>query len=179
MSAVPIFKLPKITHPSTKARKEFILDCLFIGVGVSILYATLVEDFKDGVVSLHKNKHRKNIKKIRLLYHELKDKQDLLFSMMSQEDRETYIHKNNSIIRDRFISDIGMCKDDLCLEYVAVAVLRIGLNRKRKHPIYDYLKPFGSFLTTAKVIKQVKGAIEHDYKKEWEVAEKFVSEIKY
>ncbi|TLP41071.1 hypothetical protein [Arcobacter arenosus] len=179
MSHPPIFKLPKITHINTKARKEFILDCLFIGVGVQMLYATLVEDFKDGVVSLHKNKHRKNIKKIRLLYHELKDKQDLLFSMMSQEDRDTYIHKNNTIIRDRFISDIGMCKDELCLEYVAVAVLRYGLNRKRKYPIYDYLKPFGSFAVSIKVMREVKGAINHEYEKERKVAENFVSKIRY
>lgn len=176
---MPIFKLPTITHINTKARKEFILDCLFIGVGVSILYVALNEEFSEGVISLHKNKHRKNIKHIRDIYHELKDKQTLLYSMMSLEDRRTVAHKNESIVANKFILNIAKSEKDLCLEYVAVSILKQGLTRRRRFPIYDYLKPFRSFLTHAKIVKEIKGAIEHDYKNEWEVAEKFVSEIRY
>ena len=132
MSQVPIFKLSKIKHETVKDRKDFILDCLFVGVGVSILYVALEEDFAEGVKALHKNKHRKNIKKIREIYDDLNARKTMLYTRLTLEDRKTVAYKNETIVAKGFISTIAKSKDELNLEYMAIAILKAGLTRKRK-----------------------------------------------
>lgn len=178
MSKPLIFSMPTIQHPSTKHRKDFILDCLFVGVGCSVLYVATTQSFSEGVKQLHKNKDRKQVNKIRQVLAEFKKQRDLLHSMIAYADLRTIEHKTQ-VLAPKFIQHISMCKDDLCLEYIAVSILKQGLSRKRKTTINQHLKPFGKFLTLTKIINNVKIAKGFGYDKEWEVAKNFVESVRY
>ena len=180
MSNVPIFKLPTIKFEKDKDRKQFIIDCIVISTAISILYVALNENFTEGVKSLHKNKHRKNVKKIQEAYDYLRKKQIFLFDLISQKDLQTIKFKTTDKAMIAFIQNISQADQDVFLEYIAISMLDFGLyNLKRKAPLHSYLK---NFLDYELLYEKIGANIEEvggESKIEHKLAENFVRNLKY
>lgn len=175
---IPIFRLERIKHDKAKDRKDFIMDCVFIGVGVALLQVALTEKFTDGVKPLHKNKHRKNIAKIREVYDFLSDKRDIILARLSDDDLNTIQHKT-SVSSRAFIQTVSLHDVDMSLELLAINILKEGIRRKRKTQIYREVKDFVSIFTLAKIYKNVKHSAGYDDTEEIKVAKDFVSQLRY
>lgn len=180
MSNVPIFKLPTIKFEKDKDRKQFIIDCIVISTAISILYVSLNESFTEGVKSLHKNKHRKNVKQIQEAYDYLRKKQIFLFDLISQKDLQTIKFKTREKAMMAFLQNISQAHKDVFLEYIAVSMIDIGLNSlNRKGKLHPYLKNFLDYeLLYEKIgsnIESIGGEIEIEHK----LAENFVKNLKY
>lgn len=178
MSKMPVFKMPKIKHESVKHRKDFIMDLVFITVGISVLQVSLNEDFTDGIKPIHKNKYRKELAKIREVFEMLNSKKDMILNMLSERDLYTIQHKvKQSGIS--FIRSISTTEDDVCLEHIALSIFKQGLTRDRKTKMNDYVRPFCSFMVLSKIAKNVRVATNYDDAKEWAIVKDFVREVKY
>ena len=180
MSNVPIFKLPTIKFEKDKDRKQFIIDCIVISTAISILYVALNESFTEGVKSLHKNKHRKNVKKIQEAYDYLRKKQIFLFDLISQKDLQTIKFKTKEKAMMAFLQNISQADKDVFLEYIAVSMIDIGLNSlNRKGKLHPYLKNFLDYeLLYEKIganIEEIGGEIQIEHK----LAENFIKNLKY
>lgn len=180
MSQVPIFKLPKIKHKNDKERKDFIIDCVFVSVGVSVLYVALNEHFAEGVKELHKNKNRKEIKKINEVYLRFKKQIDLLMNMIDKRDLYTIDYKIKTISLP-FIKTISMSDKNMNLHYLAISILEQGLTRKkRKTKLNEHLKIFVDFkLLYGEVMTNVEKAKGYTLENEWNVAGEFSKLVKY
>ena len=177
--SVPIFKLPTIKHKTTKDRKDFILDCLFVSVGISVLYVALNETFSDGTKELHKNRNRKEIAKIKSVFDRFKAKRDFVMEMIDKRDLSTIDYKIKSISR-HFIESVSMYDKDMNLHYLAISILEQGLLRPRKTKLNEHLKMFCDFkLLYGEIMSNVEKASDYVLVDEWEVANAFVSGIKY
>ena len=180
MSNVPIFKLPTIKFEKDKDRKQFILDCICISTAISLLYVSLNESFEEGVKSLHKNKHRKNVKQIQEAYDYLRNKQLFLFDLISEKDLKTIKFKTREKAMIAFLQNISQTHKNVFLEYIAVSIIDKGLNGlHRKGKLHPYLKNFLDYkLLYEKIANQIEnigGQIEIEYI----LAEKFVENLKY
>ena len=180
MSNVPIFKLPTIKFEKDKDRKQFILDCICISTAISLLYVSLNESFEEGVKSLHKNKHRKNVKQIQEAYDYLRNKQLFLFDLISEKDLKTIKFKTREKAMIAFLQNISQTDQDVFLEYIAISILDISLNSlNRKGKLHSYLKNFLDYkLLYEKIganIEQIGGEIDI----ELQLAKKFVENLKY
>lgn len=170
----------KIIHKSVKARKEFILDLVFVGIGVSLLHVALNENFtKDSEVkSIHKNKDRKVHKKLIAYQKELLAKQHILFRLMSQSDLQTVKHKTSQTAI-AFMSEISDSNESVNLEYIAINIMYLGLKRKHKFTMHPTITPFKDeamlFLNIGDLVESV--GIEPDV--EFRLAQSFVSTVKY
>ena len=180
MSNVPIFKLPTIKFEKDKDRKQFILDCICISTAISLLYVSLNESFEEGVKSLHKNKHRKNVKQIQEAYDYLRNKQLFLFDLISEKDLKTIKFKTREKAMIAFLQNISQTDQDVFLEYIAISILDISLNSlNRKGKLHSYLKNFLDYTLLYKKIgsniEQIGGEIDI----ELQLAKKFVENLKY
>ena len=158
MSKTPIFKHPKIKYQNTKHRKDFILDMLFVNIGISVLYVALFENFEDGVKPLHKNKNRKELAKIKETYDFFVEHRNKIYEFMEYKDIQTLKHKLQKTGPD-FIKKISLSEKDMNLETLAISILRNGLSREnRKTPLHERLKVFRNFKIHKKTIDLVKKA---------------------
>lgn len=179
MSKLPIFKLEKITHETTKHKKDFILDMIFVNVAVAVLYVATNEDFKEGVKELHKNKDRKEVKKLKELHDSFASKRDTLHSRMLKSDLNVLDAKFKATSR-AFIQSISLTEKDICLEYLAIAILRGGLLREnRKTELRQEFKEFTNFRTHKKVIDMIEKSKGYKNKIEPKLALEFVGKVKY
>jgi len=179
MSKTPIFKLPKIKHNSVKERKDFILDLVFISTGLAVLSVSVNESFKEGVKTIHKNKYRRNLAKIKEVHDYLKDKQAFILSMCEQKDILAMQHKIHDKTALPFISHISMTDKDVSLEYIAISVFEQGLLRKRKTKLNELLKPFCDYKL---LYREIGANVEKsgiDFVNEWELVSNFVNDVKY
>lgn len=173
------FKLKTIEHKSVKHRKDFILDMIFINVGVAIMQIAINESFDDGVKEIHKNKHRKQVKKLKELHQVFLEKKDFIMSIMSKEDLNTLDFKMKKTSAS-FIYTMASVKEDVCLEFLAIAMFRAGLTRQnRKTPLNDLLKVFSNFMTHKKTIDLINQTTNYKYEIEPFMASKFANEVKY
>lgn len=177
----PIFKMPKIKHPSDKARQDFIVDLIFLQVGGSLIHIGLTENFakESEIKQIHKNKNRKEYKKVKELHDEMQREALKIREKLTPEDRATLFHKTTRL-NSCFISKIGLTDKSLNLEYLGICVLDQGLNRKnRKTKRYEILDKFCDYKTLYAQIGETieKAGISMD--DEYEVAKDFVVEVKY
>lgn len=179
MSKAPIFKLEKIKHESTKHRKDFIIDMIFVNVAVAVLYVAEYEEFNEGVKELHQNKDRKEVKKLKQLHDEFAKIRDTIHHRMDKKDLNVLDAKFKATSR-AFIQSISLTEKDICLEYLAIAILRGGLARiPRKTKMRQELKPFTNFRTHKNVIDLIEKAKDYKNKLEPLLALDFVSKVKY
>lgn len=179
--SIPIFKLPKIKHPNDKARKDFILDLIFLQVGGSLIHIGLTESFsKDSEVKqLHKNKDRKIHRKIKELHDYLQSESVKIRQMMSERDLHTTYYKT-SLLNGSFISQIGLTNASLNLEYLGICILDLGLNRKnRKSERYEILDKFCSYSLIYGQIGKLLDQAGIEMTEEYEIAGNFITEVKY
>lgn len=98
--------------------------------------------------------------------------------MLEFKDLQTIKHKTEQSAVP-FIRNLSTHDEDLCLEYIAISILKRGLTRDRKTELNVLFKPFASFMNHNRIIKSVKKAQGYDYSKEWEITKKFVDEVRY
>lgn len=179
MSKTPIFKLEKIKHETVKHKKDFILDMIFVDVAVAVLYVATYENHNEGVKKLHKNKDRKEYKKIKELHDDFASKRDTIHHRMTQGDLNVLDVKFKATSK-AFIQSVGLTDKDVCLEYLAIAILRGGLLREnRKTPLRQEFKAFTNFRTHKKIIDLIEKAKDYKNKIEPQLALDFVSKVRY
>lgn len=171
----------RIVHKNTKARKDFILDMLFVNVSITLLYVSLNEvgKFEEGVKVIHKNKERKTIQKIREVYDILKVKRDAICNIMDSRDIETLDFKNKDKVAKSFIRNVSLIEKEISLEYLAVFVLELGLGRKRASEVNERVSLLADFKMIYKNIVKKVVKINSSMDFEFELAKKFVSDVKY
>lgn len=175
----PIFKLPKIKHKSVKHRKDFIVDMTFVSVGITLLYVALNETFAEGVKELHKNKNRKELKKIEEVYNRFNSKKETLYSMMDKRDMTTLDAKFRSLSMP-FVKTLSLSDKDVNLHYLAISILEQGLLRKRKTELNEHLKMFVDFkLLYSEIMANVEKAKGYVLDTEWKLASDFVKLVRY
>ena len=180
MSSMPTFKLQTIKFEKDKDKKQFVLDCIVIATAISILYVAINEKFTEGVKSLHKNKHRKNVKQIQEGYEYLRSKQLFLYDIISEKDLATIKYKTQEKALIAFVQNISQTDQDVFLEYIAISIIDKGLNGlHRKTKLHPYLKNFLDYkILYEKIgsnIETVGGEMEIEHK----LAENFVKNLKY
>lgn len=180
MSKIPLFKLPKISHNTVKERKDFIMDMTFVSVGITLLYVALNETFSEGTKELHKNKDRKELKKIKEVYEKFNNKKELIYSMMDKKDMATLDAKFKGLSVP-FIKTLSMTDIDVNLHYLAISVLEQGLLRKnRKTKLNSHLDMFIDFnLLYGEVMANVEKAKGYTLDNEWKLASDFIKIVKY
>lgn len=169
----------KITHISNKSRKEFLIDMLFVQIGISILQVALNENFSEGVKELHENKDRKEIKKIKTVFERFLYRKNSIMDLLLKED----LKKLDEMVKRSakpFVKTIGTATSDMSLHYLAIAVLENGLARKdRKAPRSAIFDRFCDFkLLYGEIMESVEKAKGYEFADEWECALKFVKEVK-
>jgi hypothetical protein len=178
---MPIFKLPNIKHSNAKARKDFILDLIFIQVGGSLLHIGLTENFpkESEVKQLHKNKNRKEYKKVKELHDELQNEAKRIRERLTEKDRQTAYHKT-SLLNSTFIRKVGLTNKSLNLEFLGICILDEGLNRKnRKSKRYEILDKFCDYKVLYNQIGRIIEKAGIEMTDEYEVAKDFISDVKY
>ncbi len=184
MSAKPwetMFIPEKIVHKSVKERKDFVMDCVFIGTAVSLLYAAIHENFTDesDIRTLHKNKDRKSISKIKENWEYLYQKQRVVYDKLTKSDLNTIKHKVNSG-SVAFIEEISMSDKTINLEYTALCILKYGLERKsRRTPISEILEVFNIKHLTYNNIGITLSRAGIKISDEKEIAQNFVNRVRY
>ena len=181
MSKTPIFGTRVIKHKSDKARKDFILDLIFISMGEVALKVALTEDYskEDGIKSLHKNKHRKQLAKIKEAYELLVKQKKVIIELTSLRDGKTVDYKITQL-SDLFISKIGLTKKELSLELLAICFMDYGLNReKRKTEINKHLKGFCNYSLLYKTIGMNVEKAGIKMTDEYELAKSFIDKVRY
>ena len=178
MSILEYKQNQKITHKTDKARKEFIMDCVFIGVGTSVLYVSLFQDVSGDIRQLHKNKERKTIAKMKETYKKLESMRNKVWLSIDKRDLRAIEAKTKKSAVS-FINYVSTSEHELSLEHLAVAFIDSGLNRKRKAKIYPSIEKFLDFdLLYVGICEnmELKGIRP---KSEFDVANLFVSKVKY
>lgn len=172
------YKPEKIKHSDSKSRQEFIMDCVFVNVGTSVLYVALHEDVSGDIRALHKNKDRKVISKMKDTYEKLESKRRLIFHSLDQRDLKTIKTKTDDS-SVAFINYISTTDKILSLEHLAVAFIDAGLNRKRKrdmNSIFEYFLDFKLLYENISSNLELKGIRP---KHEFDLANLFVSKVRY
>lgn len=180
MSAAPIFKMPKIKHKSVKHRKEFIEDMLFISIAKAILTISFEQDFTndDEVITFHKNRYRKQVKKIKEVSEFINARNESILDMLDDRDIVTLNHKTKQCSA-RFILTMAKAKQS-SLELIAVALLDMALRRKRKTELREELKVFTDYhLLYDKLGKAVEDAGVREMSEEMNVALELIEKIDY
>ena len=176
----PIFKMPKIQHKSVKHRKEFIEDMLFINIAKAILTISHEQDFTNDeeVITFHKNRYRKQLKKIKEVSEFINLKAEAVLDMLDRRDIVTLDHKTKQC-STIFILTMAKAKK-ASLELIAVALLDMALRRKRKTPLREELKVFTDYsLLYGKLGKAVEDAGVREMSEEMIVAEELINKIDY
>ena len=177
-NTMPIMGTVKIKHKNTKDRKDFILDCVFIGVALNIFYISLNDDNYEDTNSFHKNRDRKLLSKLKNTYEKLNNKKLSLYSLLSHEDLKTILYKAKES-GVSFINNIARSSASLNLQHLTVAILDAGLERKRKSTFYKILEPFRDYDIIISQLHDVvdNGGIPID--EEIELASAFVKDVRY
>ena len=167
-----------IVHTSVKHRKDFIIDMFIVNLGVVTLDLAMNETFEEGTKNIHRNKFRKEVKKIREVSEYLQDKREKVLDMVEYKDLKTIDHKTKGLGKT-FIDVVAKTDKDCSLELLAVCFLEYGLKRKRKTPLNEHLKCFCDISILFKVIAEniEKAGIEISY--EWDIAKEFIDKVKY
>lgn len=170
----------KIKHKSVLARKEFIVDLIYIGIAKAILEVSVHQLFQNdpSVISIHRNKNRKQYVKIKEYYEYLNSKVENIYYRLDNKDGAAAQAK---IIKLAVPFIRTMAKyEDVSLELLSVSILDYGLNRKRKTKIYEELAIFKSYgLLYGKIANEVEKAGVRENTKEVEIAIDLREKIKY
>jgi len=174
-----ITKPTKITHPSDKARKDFIMDTVFINVGISVFHVAINEKNVCGEIrTLHKNKNHKLYSKFRKILDKLTSRRDRILNMIDYRDLRAIEAKvEKSIVK--FIDYVSNTDKVVNLELLAVAFIDAGIDRKRKAKPYKIVQDFqDSEMLYGGICEnmELKGIRP---KHEYDIAELFVSKVKY
>lgn len=166
-----------IKHKSDKARQEFIMDCVFVNVGISVLYVALYEN-EIGGRTLHRNRERKVYDKMKESYKKLEAMRGKLYKSLCERDINTVKAKTDASAV-AFINYVSTSEAELSLEILAVAFIDAGIDRIRRFEPYDVISQFQDFdLLYSGILgrleaKGIRPKVEYD------VAANFVSKVKY
>lgn len=183
MSEALVFgNLHKIKFDTKIHRKDFIDDMVVICIALSILFVVTSEKLEasGNVNALHKNKNRKSIKKIKNIYEELAKKRSFIYSILEEKELKLIQYKIKKT-STAFIEIISMTESDVSLEFIAVNILHIGLerngNKNRRTNLHQRLTPFSNTKTIfggiAKVVEDAGISISCEY----DIAKNFIEKI--
>jgi cobalamin biosynthesis protein CbiD len=170
----------KIKHSTTQARKEFIIDLIYIAISKAILEVAINQTFTQDpdIISIHRNKNRKQYVKIKEYFDYLKEEMEKVYNKLDNKDIAATQAKTVKLAIP-FIKTM-MKYEDVSLELLAVSILDYGLNRKRKVKIYDELKLFKNYnLLYGKIANEVEKAGVRENSKEIQIAMDLIENIKY
>jgi hypothetical protein len=170
----------KIKHNSTLERKEFIIDLIYIAIAKAILEVAVNETFsKDlDVISLHRNKNRKQLKKIKENLKFINEKTENIYYRLDNKDGAAAQSKTIKLSVP-FIRTMLKYKE-VSLELLSITIFDYGLNRKRKTKLNPALKVFTNYsFLYGNLANVVEKAGIRENSKEIEIVEDLVKSIKY
>lgn len=170
----------KIKHNSTLERKEFIIDLIYIAIAKAILEVAVNDTFSNDpdIISIHKNKKRKQYKKIREGLEFINQKIENIYYRLDERDGNTAQSKTVKLAIP-FIKTLSKYKN-VSLELLSITIFDYGLNRKRKTKLNPVLKPFSDYrFLYGKLALKVEEAGVRENSKEVEIVQDLMKYIKY
>lgn len=170
----------KIKHNSTLERKEFIIDLIYIAIAKAILEVAVNDTFsKDpDIISIHKNKKRKQYKKIKEGLEFINQKVENIYYRLDERDGKAAQSKAVKLAVP-FIRTLSKYKD-VSLELLSITIFDCGLNRKRKTNLNPVLKVFSNYrFLYGKLAAKVEEAGVRENMKEMEIVKELMKSIKY
>jgi len=170
----------KIKHNSTLERKEFIIDLIYIAIAKAILEVAVNDTFSNDpdIISIHKNKNRKQYKKIKEGLEFINQKIENVYYRLDERDGKTAQSKAVKLAVP-FIRTLSKYKD-VSLELLSITVFDYGLNRKRKTKLNPALKLFADYrLLYGKIAAKVEESGVRENIKEVEIVKDLMKSIKY
>lgn len=170
----------KIKHNSTIERKEFIIDLIYIAIAKAILEVAVNETFSNDpdIISIHKNKNRKEFKKIKEYLSFINEKIETIYYRLDNKDGAVAESKTIKLSVP-FIRTLSKYKD-VSLELLSITIFDYGLNRKRKTKLNPALKVFSNYsFLYGKLANEVEKAGIRENIKEVEIVKDLRKAIKY
>ena len=169
----------EITHKNDKERKEFIMDCVFIGVALSLLQVGLYEDTYGDSIQLHKNKQRKVLTKLKKQFEILNNYKFKIYGSLSKRDLFTIQHKTKES-GTAFINHVSTSDRELNLQHLCVCILDQALSDFRKkfglYPILDVFHDEKNIVTNIFDVVCDAGILSYY---ETDIARLFINNVKY
>ncbi|MDD2290647.1 MAG: hypothetical protein PHV52_00075 [Aliarcobacter sp.] len=153
---------------------------IYIAIAKAILEVAVNDTFINDpdIISIHKNKKRKEYKKIKEGLEFINKKIENVYYRLEERDG------NNAQVKAvklavPFIKTLSKYKD-VSLELLSITVFDYGLNRKRKTKLNPALKPFADYrFLYGKLAAKVEEAGVRENEKEVEIIKELMKSIKY
>lgn len=168
LKTVPMISLEKNT-PYEKKDKWYLKDLCLLGLVYVLFNMKNYPDTADrDLLQLHKNKHRKELKKIATISQDYMDLRDRLILALSPEDRKRLSKITRGFAPIFF--KMGENIKDINLETLSINIIVVRFqNRKNIHKDFEECKDFKKLFIIVEEIEKV-GLLIDDGSKEYKFA---------